>query len=192
MTASRIQAKLLLTGSGSVDPDALIEVFHEWIQRDRVADVLIDVADYRHVHQGPAVLLIGHTSDFGLDLAEGRAGLIHTSKRRSEDEAEPLRGVLAKLLQVAHLLEAEQGLGPIRFGTSEILVRHLDGLAIVQGDIARKQAGDQLREMGRLLYGGEFEVEAVDSSAAYPAFVLRSSAPSLSTLPSLIERLASG
>ena len=44
----------------AIELDGAIPVFHRWIQRNVCEELLIDVADYRHVPAGPGVLLVGH------------------------------------------------------------------------------------------------------------------------------------
>lgn len=65
----------------SLDP--VIGVFHRFIQRGLVEGLVIDVADYRHVPEGPGVLLVGHDVDYGLS----DRGLTVTRKRSSEATA---------------------------------------------------------------------------------------------------------
>ena len=43
-------------------------------------ELLIDVADYRHVPAGPAVMLIGHEADYSLDNRDHRYGLRYNRK----------------------------------------------------------------------------------------------------------------
>ncbi len=74
-----------------------IGVFHRFIQEAAVPGLLIDVADYAHVPDGPGVILIGHDVDYGIDLAGGRTGLLTTRKRGSEADLSALfREALAK------------------------------------------------------------------------------------------------
>jgi rhodanese-related sulfurtransferase len=65
------------------DLEPAIEVFHRFIQQGLVEGLILDVADYRHVQQGPGVLLVGHDVDYGIN----RAGLTVTRKRSSADDA---------------------------------------------------------------------------------------------------------
>ena len=58
----------------------LINLFHQWIREGVLDELLIDVADYRHVPAGPGVMLIGHEADYGLDNAGGRYGLRYNRK----------------------------------------------------------------------------------------------------------------
>ena len=49
-------------------------VFHQWIRDSVCPEMLIDVADYRHVPAGPGVMLIGHEANYSLDNRENRLG----------------------------------------------------------------------------------------------------------------------
>jgi hypothetical protein len=82
MELQHLRLKLFIDTPERADvaPETFIHIFHGWIQ-DRVCpELLIDVADYSHVHQGPVVLLIGHEADYGIDADEGRLGLYYQRK----------------------------------------------------------------------------------------------------------------
>ena len=86
-----IRVKIFAREPVSVDLGDAIPVFHRWIQ-DRVCpEMLIDVADYRHVPAGPGVLLIGHEANYSLDLAKNRLGLLYSRKQAGGDAQENLR-----------------------------------------------------------------------------------------------------
>ena len=81
--------KLFLTDSSGLDLDSFIPVFHEWIREKRLPDhLLIDVADYRHVPNGPGVMIIAHEAHYGIDSGNGEPGFLYTRKR---DEIEVRR-----------------------------------------------------------------------------------------------------
>ena len=61
-----------------------INVFHSWIQQQKLDDLLIDVADYRHVPSGPGVILVGHHAHYALDNAEGQLGVLYNRKSKVE------------------------------------------------------------------------------------------------------------
>ena len=65
----------------ALDLAPYIGLFHQFIQEKSVEGLLIDVADYTHVPDGPGILLVGHDVDYGIDLAGGRAGLLTVRKR---------------------------------------------------------------------------------------------------------------
>jgi hypothetical protein len=64
-----------------VDPGAFIPVFHDWIRRGAVEGMLIDVARYAHVYEGPGVMLVGHEGDYAVDFLGGAPSLRYTLKR---------------------------------------------------------------------------------------------------------------
>lgn len=74
-----INIKLYLKGS-DVDLASVIPIFHSWIQDQVFDELLIDVADYRHVHHGPGLMLICHEADYSLDQTDGRLGLRYNRK----------------------------------------------------------------------------------------------------------------
>ena len=79
-----INVKLLVENSEQLDLDAVVNVFHSWIQ-DQISDeLLLDVADYRHVHHGPGIVLIGHEADYSIDNTDGQLGLRYNRKARLE------------------------------------------------------------------------------------------------------------
>jgi hypothetical protein len=58
--------------------DSAIAEFHRWIQHNVLDEMLIDVVDYRHVPDGPGVVLIGHEGDYSLNAA----GLTYSRKTK--------------------------------------------------------------------------------------------------------------
>ena len=75
-----INVKLALRDPDEVDLNALIPVFHSWIQDQVCGELLLDVADYRHVPDGPGVVVIGHEADYSVDNSDGRLGLRYNRK----------------------------------------------------------------------------------------------------------------
>ena len=60
MQLQHVNVKLLVQNPGEVDLEPLIPIFHGWIQDQIGEELLLDIADYRHVDGGPGVVLIGH------------------------------------------------------------------------------------------------------------------------------------
>lgn len=92
-----------------IDREALIPIFHGWIRDQRLGDeILIDVADYRHVPKGPGVMLIAHEAHYGLDEGAGRPGLLYGRKRDPIGDArDKLRAALRAALTACAELQAE-------------------------------------------------------------------------------------
>jgi hypothetical protein len=131
MKLHRISVKYFVEDADSVDIDLFIPIFHSWIQQQKISDhLLFDVADYKHVPQGPGVILIAHEADFGYDLTGGRTGLLYTRKQNGGSNLRnQLRTVFRKAIKACQLIEAEPALtGAASFRTDEAQLTFLDRL----------------------------------------------------------------
>jgi rhodanese-related sulfurtransferase len=127
----RVAVKLFAAPDPSVPVplEGFVPLFHRFIQQGRLEGLLVDVADYAHVPDGPGVVLIGHEVDYAIDRTGGRTGLLVTRKRcGSLPLAESLRDALRKALIAARAIEAEFG-GGIRFAADGFEIRLVDRLA---------------------------------------------------------------
>jgi hypothetical protein len=80
MNLQRFCVKFYARPGATIEEGIFIEVFHEWIRYQKLAGVLIDVADYRHVPNGPGVMLITHDINFSMEHTDGRFGLLAQRK----------------------------------------------------------------------------------------------------------------
>ena len=83
MAATQLQhvnVKLLVKNPGEVPLEPLIPVFHSWIRAQVFEELLLDVADYRHVPGGPGVVLIGHQGNYSVDNTDERLGVRYNRK----------------------------------------------------------------------------------------------------------------
>ncbi|MGA3094996.1 MAG: hypothetical protein ABSF25_00960 [Bryobacteraceae bacterium] len=100
-------------------------VFQRWIRESVVEELLIDVADYRHVPAGPGVVLVGHEANYSLDNGASRLGLLYNRKApieagAAENIAQALRAALAACRRLEEEPEFE---GKLRFGRDiEIII----------------------------------------------------------------------
>lgn len=168
MEARKVQIKLFVDAArdAALDPDAFVPVFHRWIREKTVNDVLIDVTDYAHVHHAPAVLLVGHASDYALDFAEGRAGLLYSRKRDApSDAAEAIVDALGRALFSCKKLEEEKSFRtPLRFRGDEILFRLNDRLRAPNTDETFAKVEPVLRSVFGKLYGSGASFDRVGTS----------------------------
>jgi hypothetical protein len=132
MDAKRVDVKLFAKDASRVKQSELIPVFHGWIQRGAIADeMLIDVADYEHVVEGPGVMLIAHGAQYGLDQTKGRTGLLYSHRRSRVDGGfeQALSYSVRQALRACALLQKEDALGGrLAFSGQEIMVRINDRL----------------------------------------------------------------
>ena len=80
MDLQHLNIKFFVDQPETVDLEAFLAVFNTWIQDQVTDELLIDVADYRHVWAGPGVILIGHEANYSLDNAGNRLGLLYNRK----------------------------------------------------------------------------------------------------------------
>ena len=80
MDLQHVNAKIYVDGDLTVDLERFIEAFHRWVAEQSMDEMLIDVADYRHVPAGPGVVLVGHEADYAMDNAGNRWGLLYNRK----------------------------------------------------------------------------------------------------------------
>jgi hypothetical protein len=105
-TLQRIGVKVFLAEAPSLEK--IVPVFHRWIQNGSVDGMLIDVADYSHVPEGPGVLLVAHEGNYAVDMGGGRPGLLYYRKQAVEgDLAQRLQAVAAIALRAAAALERD-------------------------------------------------------------------------------------
>jgi hypothetical protein len=160
MHPKRVACKFFVhpDASAPVDLHPFIGLFHRFIQQAEVPGVLIDVADYAHVPEGPGVLLVGHDVDYGLDLAGGRAGLLTTRKQLSgAGLAEALRSALAWGLRTVEAIERDGSAG-VRFDPSAVTVQVVDRLAGPNDAAAFSSLAERAAPVLAELYGEKHEV----------------------------------
>src|SRR5579864_4377903 len=80
MQLQHVNVKLLLQYPEAADLEALIPVFHTWIENQNGDELLIDVADYTHVPAGPGIVLIGHEGNYSVDNTGNRLGVRYNRK----------------------------------------------------------------------------------------------------------------
>lgn len=88
MELQHIVCKVFVDGEFPVEQVRVINTFHDWIREEWLPELLVDVADYRHVPEGPGVMLIGHEADYNLDYTDGRCGLRYVRKAGLEGSNE--------------------------------------------------------------------------------------------------------
>jgi len=154
MQATKFQVKLYAK-AGDIDLEKLVPVFHEWIRAKKIPDeLLIDVADYAHVPQGPGVVLIGHQSDYYLDVADDRPGLLYSRKRGFEGDFQAgVEDAFRRALKACQLLENESSLG-FEFATDEVLFRVQDRLNAPNEEATYDAYKPALEQAANAFFGG--------------------------------------
>lgn len=158
----RVGVKVFVEDQEAFDRARVIEVFHRWIQEDRLSGTLVDVHDYTHVPEGPGVLLVAHEWHLRTDEAGGRIGFEYELKREGSGTlAERVREAIVSVLEAALALEQDTAEdNPVRFATREMVFRFTDRLAVPATDAAFEEVTPELEKVLAGLYGDapvEFE-----------------------------------
>jgi len=128
MNLQHVNVKFYVENPETIKLADFAAVFNTWIQKQRLEELLVDVADYLHVHNGPGIMLIGHEADYSLDNRAGRLGILYNRKEQLEGTTEDKLAQAARAaLTVAQILEKENGL---KFSGSEVQIIINDRLLV--------------------------------------------------------------
>lgn len=156
MDLQHVNVKLLVRNPEEVDLEPLIPIFHSWIQDQVSEELLLDVADYRHVEAGPGVVLIGHQANYSVDNTDNRLGVRYNRKAAQEgSNQDRLKQATRAALTACQRLESEPGLnGKLRFNGQEMELFINDRLLAPNRDATRKAVEPELRTFFQELFGG--------------------------------------
>ena len=192
MNIQHVNVKLLVKNPEQVDLEPLIPVFHNWIQGQVCEELLLDVADYRHVFAGPGVVLIGHEANYSVDNTDNRLGIRYNRKGVVDgSNQDRLQQAARAALTACQRLEAEPRLeGRLRFNGREFEVSINDRLVAPNCAATREAIRPELQTFSEKLFRGkEFSL----SYATDPRRLFAVSVKSSETFPAaeLLENLAS-
>jgi len=193
MDSHKLSVKFFATDDSAVELAAFVPVFHGFIQRHAVPDhLLIDVADYQHVHHGPGIALISQESNFYTDTGEGRLGLMCQRKQPIPGTGtfrDRLAPVTSAVLRACDLLEKDPALsGRLRFRTDEILLRVHDRLLAPNTPETYREVEPDLRSFLSTLYPGD-SISLEPRHAPQTLFEVRVRIGSSPPVTDLLERL---
>ena len=189
MKSEKLQIKFFAKPNAAFDLEAVVPVFHRFIREQLFDELMIDVADYKHVKHGPGVALIGDANDYFLDEGEGRPGLLFSRKRHGSGPEGRLREGFARALKACTLLEAASELGGnLSFATSEVLLRLPDRLNAPNDAATFAEVSTEAAPLLDKLYGAGSYV--IERGAPDPEpLSLRVKAKSAPTLAALLATL---
>jgi len=168
MDTVKYELKLFVEDASGIDLEEFIPIFHHWITAHELEELLIDVADYRHVPDGPGIVLIGHDAHYAMDLTDGRLGLLYSRRRETQPGLRDIHSVEDRLRSVWHCaltacqrLAAHPALaGRLQFRGNELLLRCNDRLHGPNTAAAYSELCQHLEPFLATLYTGQqVEVE---------------------------------
>lgn len=123
MKIDRFAVKFPIQASPEFDQASLIPILHEWIRLKALPGTLLDVADYRHVPNGPGIMLITYETNYALDEGDGQLGLYAQRKVGSDRvPADRITDLVRSTAKFGDLLEQDARLqGQLQFRGQEFL-----------------------------------------------------------------------
>ena len=155
METQCISFKLYMDQGEDLDPKTWFRVFNTWIPQPD-DDILVDVADYSHVQNGPVTILVGHKANYSLDNTGGQFGFLYTRKRDLEGSfAENLEATVTGALKAAARLDADPSLdGGIHFTGERTQVVLNDRLNAPNEEATEKDIKTDVDALLSRLYAG--------------------------------------
>jgi hypothetical protein len=122
MELQHLIVKIPVQGELAVEPGAFIDLFHRWVAEQSLPELLVDVADLRHVPAGPGVVLVGYQADYALDQMDHRWGLLYRRKDvLPGTDGDRLRQAIGAAARACQRVEQELN-GQVTFSRSAIEV----------------------------------------------------------------------
>ncbi|MGH6689957.1 MAG: hypothetical protein ACREF4_04660 [Gammaproteobacteria bacterium] len=197
LEARRFGIKFFAAQPFEAGPRAVVPIFHGWIQGHVLDDeLLIDVADYAHVHHGPGVLLLSYEGQYSLDEIDGRLGLRYSRRRKGEGNVTArLSAAFRAALRACRLLQEEPALGgKLRFRFDEIQFHAYDRLLAHRSPEVFEAVKEEMDRFLAGLYEGADRIDIRPAGGPKDPFALRiqvSPASAVPTVDVLLSRIES-
>ncbi len=155
MDTHRINLKFYLKNGRDIEPETWFRTFNTWIPIT-TDEVLVDVADYSHVHKGPVTLLVGHDANYSIDNTDGELGLLYDRKQPLDGApSEQLRTAFLGALKACRRLESDLSIGDrVTFRGDEVLIVLNDRLHAPNTEETLADLMPDLRDLLADLYAG--------------------------------------
>jgi hypothetical protein len=157
MEMQHINVKIFMEDGHKLNFSEFNPVFQTWIQKNLTPELLIDVADYLHVPEGPGMVLVGLEADYAMDHTDGRWGLRYNRKAAADGtNQDRLKAALRTALEACQRLEADERLkGKFKFRTDEIEIFINDRALAPNSDETFQAAKPDLEKTFAVLLGNK-------------------------------------
>ena len=152
MPTHKISVKFYLDQGHNIEPETWFKTFNNWISAHNGADVLLDVADYSHVPNGPVTLLLGHEYDISIDDTDAKRGLLYNRKQPNGGSfAQQLSSAVRATCETCRRLETEEA---VAFRGNELRLILNDRLKTPNNENTHNAIKDDLQALLQQLYNG--------------------------------------
>ncbi len=191
MDLHKVAVKFFATDASAVRLDEFIPVFHRWIQKHAVEGMLIDVADYGHLPQGPGVVLVAHEADYSMDSSEGPLGLLYNRKTAEKGRlSDRIAAAFKAALGACVKLETEPEFqGRLKFKAGEALVLANDRLNAPNTEEGFQALRSDLAAALSKVFPTNFDIRRVSEDARERLSIQVTSREPVADVSSLLARL---
>ena len=156
MDVQHVNVKFFVTAPELVNLEDFLWTFSRWIQERACEELLVDVADYRHVFAGPGIILIGHQANYSMDNAGNRLGLLYNRKAPMNGSVRDRleKAARSALLACRRLEEDPLFQGKLKFSGQEAQLLINDRLLAPNTAETYSALAPQLHSFFDRLYGG--------------------------------------
>ncbi len=196
MELQHLNLKLFVEPPAPAVLAGIVPVFHSWIEHRAGDELLLDIADYRHVPEGPGIVLVGLEADYSLDHADGRWGVGYYRKAPlAGSNLDRLAQSARAALNACRRLEEDPRLqGGVRFAGRELEIGVRDRMLAANDAAGRAAMAAELSPfLNALLGGAGYELRFHDDSRRLLSAVVASArAFTASELLAALARPAAG
>jgi hypothetical protein len=177
MNLQHVNVKIFVDDNSSTDLEAVIPIFHRWIAEDVMDQLLIDVADYRHVPMGPGVLLVGLEVDYSMDNTANQLGLRFNCKSEREGSNED-RFAYSLRCAAKACQELESEMDGLKFDRSRLQFSINDRALAPNTEETHRATHSELSDiLGQLLGDQQIEFEYSQDARSLFGAIVRLSKP---------------
>ena len=161
MNLQHIAIKIFVDGELATDWEQFINVFHTWVAQQSMPEMMIDVADYRHVPQGPGIVMVGLQADYSLDNSDGRPGLRYVNKVEEQGSNEDrIARAFAAASSACARLESE--IPGLKFSRTNLQLQINDRAFAINNEETRAALGQELPGVLSQVLGSSAEIQYED------------------------------
>ena len=157
MDLDRFCVKFFATSGADIDEAHYINIFHEWIRKNKLEGLLLDVVDYRHIPNGPGIMLIAHETNYAMDREGGEFG-VYAQRKLGEGNthADKIVELVKATAKFGSMLEADNRLdGELLLDGSSFLYMTNDRLHAPNSDETFAALKPDLETAAAALYPGK-------------------------------------
>ncbi len=188
MNIQKINWKLNFKNPEAAKPADFFKVLNKWIPDS--PEIFIDVADYRHVQDGPWTLLAGYHADFVLDHGDRKLGFLYSQKSAMEgDNTQKIVSTLVDFLKGCdRLLKDPLFSGKLSFDTSSLEFIVNDRALVPNNKESFEMVKPLLQSIAEKIYGNANLIQDANPRRRFSIHIAGKKNPGLDEIIASVSR----